>query len=216
MAERLSIIAEPRKVVGKKVKQLRRDGIIPGIIYGQSDPQSIQMNNIDLRRVLRASSRGDLLNVELEGNKYAVLVRDIQQHLTRGDLIHIDFLEVNMKETVTSTASLVAIGESQIPAAIGVSALILFEIDIEALPDDLISEIQVDMTAILKPSDQITVGDLPAPDGVTILTDPDTLVGRVRMVRIAEEEEEEEIDGDMGSDAGSPEVIGRATEEDEI
>ena len=182
MSERLMIAAAPRTLIGKQVRQLRRDGYIPAVIYGQGEPEHIQLENLPLRRVLRHASTTHLINLDVNGKIRTVLAREIQAHVTRGDLVHVDFYEVNMLETITSTAELVMTGKSA-PATRGggTDVLILHNVDIECLPDNLVSEIVVDMSRIKRADDVLYLKDIPAPEGVTILTDPEMLVAGLNM-----------------------------------
>ncbi|MCB9420602.1 MAG: 50S ribosomal protein L25 [Ardenticatenaceae bacterium] len=213
--ERLTITAEPRTVVGKKVKQLRRSGMIPAVIYGQQDSVKIQLENLSLRRLLRQAGSTHLVDISLGQSKRTVLVREVQSHVTRGDLLHVDFIEVDMKSTITAEAELVAVGQSA-PAAegLGVATLALRLVEIESLPDHLVSEIEVDFTKIKTPDDVIYVSDLVAPEGVTILTDPETTVARFEYTQAAGEEEEEEDLFVPAADA--VEVVGRGKDEDDF
>lgn len=215
MSDKFFLEAESRTVVGKKVKQLRRDGWIPAVIYGQQEPVSIQLENGPLRRVLRAAGTSDLLEINLGSEQRTVLVRDIQQHATRGDLIHVDFLEVNMKQSVTTTADLVIINKSKPQEDnAGTPILELRSVDIEALPDKLVSEIEVDLSLIKDLNDQILVEQLTIPEGVTILTDPETLVVRIQPILEVEEDEEEEEEFYIPS-ADSVEVIGKGKQDED-
>ena len=212
--ERLVITAEPRTVVGKKVKQLRREGLIPGVIYGRKEPVTIQLENLSLRRILRRAGTTNLVDISLGKQKRTVLVREIQSHVTRGDLLHVDFIEVDLKVTITAEADLVAVGQSA-PAVegLGVATLALRSVEIESLPDALVSQIEVDLTKIETPDDVIYVSDLTAPEGVTILTDPETTVARFEYEKIEEEEDEEEELFVPAADA--VEVVGKGKEEEE-
>jgi large subunit ribosomal protein L25 len=213
--ERLMITAEPRTIVGKKVKQLRRTGMIPAVIYGQKESVNIQLENLALRRLLRQAGSTHLIDVSLGKSKRIVLVREIQSHVTRGDLVHVDFIEVDMKVLIKAEADLVAVGESK-PATegLGVVTLALRSVEIESLPDALVSEIEVDLTRIQTPDDVIYVGDLVAPEGVMILTDPETTVARFEYEKLAEEEEEEEELFVPAADA--VEVVGKDKDEDDF
>lgn len=212
--ERLNITAEPRTVVGKKVKQLRREGMIPAVIYGQKEAVTIQLENLALRRVLRQAGSTNLVDISLGKGKRTVLVREIQSHVTRGDLLHVDFIEVDMKSTITAEAELVTVGASA-PSAdgLGVATLALRSVEIESLPDALVSEIEVDLTMIKTPDDVIYVSDLVVPEGVTILTDPETTVARFEYAQLAEEEEEEEELFVPAADA--VEVVGKGKDEED-
>lgn len=212
--DRLFIAAEPRTIVGKKVKQLRREGMIPAVIYGQKEAVPIQLENLSLRRILRQAGATNLVDIGLEKGKRTVLVREVQSHVTRGDLLHVDFIEVDLKTTITAEAELVAVGQSA-PAAdgLGVATLALRSVEIESLPDALVSKIEVDLAQIETPDDVIYVSDLPVPEGVTILTDPETTVARFEYAQIVEEEEEEEELFVPAADA--VEVVGKGKEEEE-
>lgn len=217
MSDRVTLTAEPRTVVGKQVKQLRRENIIPAIIYGQQEPINIQLDNRSLRRALRITGTTQLIELDVNGDKRTVLTREIQTHVTRGDLIHIDFMEVDMKATITSEAELVLEGEVNTEVAgLGVITQPQRSVDIECLPDALVSEIAVDVTLIKTVDDSITVADLVVPEGVTILTDPETVVARVEIAQEEEEEEEESEESFLETSAADDvEVISRGKKEDE-
>ncbi|MCA9945089.1 MAG: 50S ribosomal protein L25 [Ardenticatenaceae bacterium] len=215
--DRLTIDAEPRAVVGKKVKQLRRTGMIPAVIYGINDPVTIQLENKLLRRVLRRAGTTNLIDISVAGDTRTVLAREIQQHLTRGDLIHVDFQEVDLKVKITAEASLVLVGRSKMMEdGLGSDVLSLTSVEIEALPDDLVAEIEVDVSQLQSADETISVGDLPVPDGVAILTDPETTIARFEYARLEEEETEEELEG-FEATADSVEIIekGKADEDEE-
>lgn len=214
MSDRVTIAAEPRTVVRKKVKRLRREGWVPAVIYGQSTSMPIQVASIPLRRALRAAGTTNLIDLNVAGTTHTVLARDIQQHLTRGELIHVDFLEVDLKTKVTAEAQLRLVGQAApFAEGLGVTTLALRAVEIECLPEALIDEVEVDATLITSPDDVISVGDLAVPEGITVLTDPKTVAARFERVKVEEEEEEEEEL--FAPAADSVEVIGRAKEEEE-
>jgi large subunit ribosomal protein L25 len=216
MSDRITIVAEPRTVTGKKVNKLRREGIVPGVVYGQSEPVNIQMPIKELRRALRVTGMNQLATLDVDGKEYTVLAREIQQHLTRREVLHVDFMEVDMAATITSEADLITTGVSAAEeTGEGMVNLAIYSVEIECLPDALISELVVDISRIENFHDTIHVSDLAAPEGVTILTDPDVLVASFAMSRPEEEEEEEGEEEEMEYiDAESVEVISRAREEE--
>lgn len=212
MSDRVTIVAEPRTVVGKKVNTLRREGLIPGVIYGQNEPIHVQMDRKSLRRALRIVGTTQLADVDVAGEQHTVLVREIQQHVTRGDVMHVDFLEVDMKGTITTEAELVSVGVSApTEEGLGTPVLILRTLELECRVDSLISELTVDFSTIKSPDDVIYVKDLQVPPGVTILTDPEMALTSFQYAQMEEEEEEE----DFVTAADAVEVIGRGKEEDE-
>ncbi len=215
--DRITIVAEPRTVTGKKVNKLRRQGVVPGVIYGQSEPVNIQMNAKDLRRALRVTGTNQLATLDVQGKEYTVLAREIQQHITRNDLLHIDFMEVDMKATITSEVDIITVGEAPVEeAGEGTITQSTYSIEIECLPDDLISQVEVDVSVIENPNDTILVKDISIPESITVLTDPDTLVVGFTYTRAALEEEEEELEEDMEVvDPDSVEVISKGSEEED-
>jgi len=212
MSDRVTIVAEPRTVTGKKVKQLRREGMVPGVIYGQSEPVKIQMDVKPLRRALRIAGTGQLVEIDMNGKGYTVLAREIQQHVTRRDILHVDFLEVDMASTIRSEADLISVGESPLAeTGEGIIAQVLHSVEIECLPDNLVSQIEFDISTIETTDDSITIADLVVPEGITILADPETLIARFEYTPVEQEEEEEELEE---MEAGDVEVIGREEEEE--
>ena len=213
MSERIVIEAEPREIIGKQVNQLRREGWIPGVIYGRKDPVAVQMEQKALRRALRTVGTTHLADVQVGGQLRTVLVREIQQHATRGDLVHIDFMEVDMKSKLRASAELVTVGVAAPEAeGLGAATLMLREVDIECLPDDLVAEIEIDLSAIKTADDTIYVKDITAPKGVEILTDPEQVVARFEFA--AAEEGEFGDEGEGGADAVEVISKGKKDEED--
>jgi large subunit ribosomal protein L25 len=164
---------------------------------------------------LRVAGMTQLATLEVEGKEYTVLAREIQQHVTRRSVLHIDFMEVDMTATITSEVELVLVGESPaMELEEGMIAQAMFSVDIECLPDALISRIEVDVSSILTPGDRIQIADLDIPEGVTLLAEEDATIARFQTIRAAlEEEEEEELEG-IELDADGVEIVGSEEEEE--
>lgn len=217
MSDRIIIEAEPRDVVRKGVGQLRREGLVPGIVYGKGEPQSIQMDQKVLRRALRVVGTSTLADLSVDGKSRPVLVREIQQHLTRGDVMHVDFFEVDMAHTIRMEIELVPVGKSAPEEdGLGVVTLPMRLIEIEALPDALISTLDVDISLIASPEDLIHVRNLVLPRGVTLTADPDQVVARFEYAALPEEEEEglDEFAGEFGESAEDVEVISKGKQDE--
>ncbi|MCA9866779.1 MAG: 50S ribosomal protein L25 [Anaerolineales bacterium] len=215
MSERIVIEAEPREIIGKQTSRLRREGWIPGVIYGRETPKTVQMEQRALRRALRVVGTAHLADLSVGGATHTVLVREIQQHATRGDIIHVDFMEVDMKSKLRASAAIVGTGEAPPEAdGLGVATILLREVEIECLPEDLVAEIEFDLGLIATPEDVVYVRDLVAPKGVEILADPDTVVASFEYTTIEETEEEEGfIEGEESAE--DVEVISRGKKEEE-
>lgn len=212
MAESIVLDAQMREVTGKKVKQLRRAGLVPAVVYGKHDPISIQLNTHTTMLALRDADDNALFDLDIDGGeKLTVLVRDAQRHVTRGDLLHVDFYEISAGETITVDVNLVTINSPDVPSDIrGNAAQLLFTVSIEAIPSKLISEIEVDLSQIKDPNDVVMVGDLAIPEGVTLLTEGDIAVAKFNL----EQEVVEEVEDEEGLAAAAVPVIGAEDEEE--
>lgn len=216
MAERINLEGEIRNVPAEQAKKLRREGWIPAIIYGQGENLLIKVDNLSLRRGLRAAGTTHLIDITVDKGKHTVLAKDIQTHPTRGDLVHVDFYEVNMAEKIVVDAALVSVGVAAPEEdGLGVATLAIYSVEIECLPDNLVSEIEVDMSLIETPDDVITVADLKVAKGVEILNDADTVIASFEYARLEEEEEEEEEGLFITPSAEDVEVIGKGKQEEE-
>jgi len=187
--------------------------LTPAVIYGASEPVSVQLDTLDLFRILRKSGGSSLIDVQIGDQTRTVLARDIQQHVTRGDVMHVDFLEVDLKAVIAGEAELIAIGISDAMAeGSGTINFAMRTIDIEALPEALVSEIEVDISLIETTDDVITVADIKVPEGVVLLAELDATIASFVFDRAAVEEEEEDEE-EQGEDEDS--VKGPVAEQEE-
>jgi len=194
-AQQVKLVAEKREVLGKKVKRLRRKGLIPAVIYGHDfDSVPIQFDVRELRRVLSQVGGSQLVNIEIKGVEQPemALVRALQRDIITGDLLHVDFYRVDMTERLTAEIPLVPVGES--PIAAQNEGILLYGadvIEVECLPGDLVDGIEVDLSTLTEVGHSLYVHDLAIPSSMELLTDPEEMVARV--VPLAEEEVIEEI-----------------------
>jgi large subunit ribosomal protein L25 len=202
-----------RSVVGKQVKALRRAGQVPIVLYGRSiEPMLLQAEAKELMRVLRRAGFSRLISVNTNGDSRMALAREVQREPVSGALLHLDLLAVSMTESITIEVPVVLEGESPaVRQGLGVVMTGLTEIEIEALPGDLIDRIRIDLSRLKEVGDQITVADLVVPDTITVLSDADEMVARITYATIEKEEE-----APAGEEAAEPEVIAKGkAEEDE-
>lgn len=207
MSEQIFLSAQPRTVIGKQVKQLRRQGVVPAVIYNNKmQSTSVQVNDAEMRAILRKSGTGHLITLTMDQVDRPSLVRDIQKHPVTGQLLHIDFYEVNMLELIEAEADIELIGVSEpVRQGLGSVTQLLHTLEIECLPNALISEIQVDMGLIRKPGDVIHVGDITLPEGVRAVTDANTIIATFEYPK----DEKEESDA-LAPSAEAVEVIKKA------
>ena len=192
MAE-LSLAVEPRAVLGKKVSALRRSGMTPANIYGHNVPSlAIQADTHTLGLLLRRAGRTGLIALAVSGEAEprAVLVRAVQRKPTTGDLLHIDFLEVSLREKLRVNVPVTLTGSA--PVADTTDSVIVQNLDrveVECLPSDIPSQLEVDISGMAEPGAQLHVRDIQAPAGVVITTDGDILLVSTS-APVAEEEPE--------------------------
>ncbi len=178
--KREKLKVEKRKVLGKQVKKLRREGILPGNVYGRDvKSAAVQVALKDFAAVYKETGETGLVDLELDSKTIPVLIHNIQTDY-RNNVLHADFFQVNLKEKVKTMVPLEIVGEPKAVAEkIGLLMNILSEVEVEALPEDLPEHIEVNVEALAAVDQQITVGDLKVPAGVTILTDAEQVVSKV-------------------------------------
>jgi large subunit ribosomal protein L25 len=207
--------SERREIIGKQVKALRRAGKLPAIIYGGDAPAiPVSLEYRTAYRVLAKVSSSDLVVLKVNGDQYHTLVRERQRDVITGELLHVDFQVVSLTELVRAEVGIQYEGESKAIQELN-SILVpgLESVEVESLPQDLPSQLTVDISVLDELGDAIYVKDILVPSNVTILNEPDEMVVLVTGKEIEEEEEEEEVPVDMEE----PEVIdrGRRPEEEE-
>jgi len=214
----IELQAEVRTVTGRKVKALRREGILPAVVYGQGmDPIPLSLNALETSKILEEAGGTTILNLKVNKETHSVLVRDTQRDVIMRNLTHVDFLKVAMDELITAVVRVDLVGDS--PAVTKLGGLLvsgLNEIEIEALPGDLPEKVEVDISVLEEIEDSINVHELDLGEGVTILSDPDELIARVIYAQV-EEEPEEELEELEVLGTAEPEVIEKGkVEEEEI
>ena len=206
----LQLAAEPRQITGRKVKQLRTNGLLPVVVYGATqEPVNLQVNAREFERTLHDGGSSQLVEVTVsDGSKHNVLVRDIQRTPVGHHLMHADFYAVNMSEKQQVAVPIHGVGE---PDALAIGLMLLQALDqveLEALPAAIPAQIEVDVTNLTL-EDAILVSDLPVIEGVEYLTDSEETVFTMITTRV-EEEEEEELEEGMAE----PELVG--ADEDDV
>lgn len=180
--------AEPRKVLGKKVKKLRREGIIPANVYGKGlSSISIQVSLPEFQTVHKEVGETGLVSLKVEGKSLPVLVKNLQINYTSNTLLHVDFYKVNLKEKVKAMVPVEIVGEAKaVTEKIGDLIHAISEIEVEALPDRIPESVQVNVEGLAEIGDGVNVGDLKLEEGIEVLTDPGITV--VKIAELAKEE----------------------------
>jgi len=218
--ESITLHASPRTVIGKQVKALRRQNIIPGIIYGHHiESQVVQFDARHLASTLNLVGTSSTVEVIVEGNTepYLAIFRDTQIDIIRRSIKHVDLQALSLTEMVRVPVSVILIGESPAIELGGVLVQILTELEIEALPNALIPSVEIDLSKLMNIGDSVSVGDLVVPEGVTILNPTEETIVQVTWQIIEEEEEEieEEILGEGEEGLLPSELTEEPTESEE-
>lgn len=218
MAE-LKLDAQPRTLTGRKVRQLRTQGLVPVVVYGnKQEPVNLQVNARSFELLLRNGGFSQLVEVNVEGgDTHNVLVREIQRHPVNHSFRHVDLYAVNMLEKQHSSVPIVSTGH---PTAL-IGGLMLLQsqetVEIEALPADIPASIEVDIT-MLELERPITIADLPKLTGVTYLGEESEYLFTLATPRVAEELEKlDELDALASADGemAEPEVVGEESDDGE-
>lgn len=203
--EKRKLKVKLRDRTGKEyVKKLRKDGVLPAVLYGphlkKSLPLEVDMK--ELRSFLSQSDKAKIITLEITDQKtdkqHNVIIKDSQWDLIKGDLQHLDFYAVTRGETVTTTVPISFVGKSQGEKIGGIVEHLVRELEIECLPKDLPSIIEVDITP-LGLGDSLSVGDVKVPSGIKVLTHPQEVVVSVVLpakeeVKVEEKEAVEEVE----------------------
>ena len=211
--KRENLKVEKRKILGKKVRRLRKEGITPANVYGKDiKSQAVQLPTKEFMAIFTKSGETGLVDLDLEGKIIPVLIQNVYKDY-RGNILHADFFQVNLKEKVKASIPIEAVGEPKaVIDKIGILMNIISEIEVEALPTDLPENIEVNVEHLVNIGDQITVSDLKVPQGVEVLTDAGQIVAKIDEL-VSKEAQEQAAEEAAAAEAAKAEgAEGEATE----
>jgi large subunit ribosomal protein L25 len=190
----------------RSARRLRREGLVPGVIYGgDGGPEHFAVDARILRNTLAHS--GAILEVSIDGGTgVPVLVKHLQRHPVRGEAVHVDLLRVNMSVAIHTTVTLELTGADEAPGVTegGVLNQETRELNIEALPGDIPDSIVFDVSGMVMNA-TVTLSELTAPEGVTLLDDPEeTVLATITPPTLEPVEEEIETEVALVGDDGEP------------
>jgi large subunit ribosomal protein L25 len=160
--KRHTLNAEKRALTGRKVRKLRREGLMPGTLYGKKITSSnVQVKTDEFLAIYKEVGETGLVDLTLEGKAHPVLVTNIQIHSVSDLPLHIDFREVDLTEKVTASVPVELVGESPVEKqGNGTVVLLTDEVEVEALPTDLPEKFEIDATMLVEVDQAVTVADL--------------------------------------------------------
>ncbi len=211
--------ATTRTVIGKQVKQLRTNGELPGIVYGNGvENQIISLKETDFARIFKHAGTSTLVNLVVDDAKpVKVLLHEPQLHPIKPALVHADFYVVKMTEKLQTEIPLHFIGEAEAVTVLdGTLNTPLDSLNVECFPDKLVSAIEVDLGALKTFDDVIRIGDITLPEGIEVLDDGEEVIATITPPRSEEElaELDEAVDG-AALDAAAVEGVDVTTEKKE-
>lgn len=205
--DKISLELEKREVFGKAVKGLRREGTVPAVIHDHGkESLHAQASFVTLTKVFQAAGKHHPVELTFDGKSYLALIKDADFDPKKHLLRHVVFNAINRNEKTTAEIPVVLVGE--IPAE-KASLMVLKHVEtveVEALPKDLIDELEVDASSLAENGDKIHVSDIKAPNGVTILTDPELTVATVETPKDQVAEADKAAAEQAEADGVTPEV----------
>jgi large subunit ribosomal protein L25 len=200
---------QPREAAhSRETRRLRRAGQVPGILYGGGEaPVSFTVGERELRHALHG--KGAVLDVNVGGGSATpAVLKDSQRHPVRGELLHVDLLRVDLNVAIQAAVNVELVGAEDAPGVVegGILEHVTREVNVEALPTDIPESLQVDVSK-LEMNSTVSLGDVTAPAGITLLDDPDTtILASITPPSVAEEPEdavetETEVVGEGGEAA---------------
>jgi large subunit ribosomal protein L25 len=186
-----TLTAARRDKLGRQVKALRRVGLVPAVLYGNTKENlNLAVDQKEFTKLYIEAGSSTLVNLKVDDDKAVkVLIHEVELHPTRHTVMHADFFAVNLKEKLRTEIPLVLTGVADAVEIQGGTLITVKDmVEVECLPEDLVHEIEIDISPLKSFEDSITVSDLKVPQGIVILDEPDQT-----LVSVAEPRSEEEM-----------------------
>jgi large subunit ribosomal protein L25 len=190
---KVSFPAQVRTVTGKQVRQLRRDGLVPGIVYGPvvEGTVPVMVDRRDFMKFYHAHGHSTLFDLKWDGGVESVFIREVQVDPVRRNPLHIDFFAPNLRRPIRAMVPLVL--HNAISTAQAIFTEIRTDVEVEALPARIPAQLDVDVSGLENVGDALHVRDLTVPEGVELITDGDDLIAQMAPAAVQETDEEAEV-----------------------
>ena len=199
--EQLTLDAKKRTITGKKVRKLRREGIVPANIFGTGfTSMSIEIPVTDFVHTYKVARETGIVNIKVDKASIPTLVRDVQRHPVSREILHVEFRKIDLKKKIETQVPVEMVGTSiAITQKGGVLLTQINELTIEALPSNIPEHIEIDISSLKEIGDEVKIGDLPKQKEYTIVDESDkTIVSAI-------EHKEESVTPETTTE--SPEVL---------
>ena len=206
------LTAQNRILSGRKNREIREQGLVPGIIYGAGvEPQKIQLDRTEFVKLYSDAGESTVVDLQIDGKSQNVLMYDYQLDPLRDEVIHVDFRAIDMKKELETKVKILFVGESAAVKALGGTLIApIDEISIRALPANLPKFIEVDLSVLETFQDAIRVADLQVPENVEVLLDEKRTIAVVSAPRT--DAEMKALDEELEADVSGVEVDGEEKE----
>jgi large subunit ribosomal protein L25 len=217
MRNEITVVAEPRETRGKnEARRLRTRGLAPAIIYGPgTDPQAVAISPKDVNRILRsATGQNTLFNVQSNGVTSLVMIVEWQRHPLRENILHVDMKRIDPTKPLLAKVHVQTSGEPRgVKEQGGLFELLKRQIEIECLPDYIPDMFRVDVSEMML-GDNLRAGQIPMPESIKLVTNPETIVAHVVAIRVVAEPTEVAAEA-VAPATAEPEVIKKGKKEEE-
>ena len=167
--DRIELQAEKREQIGKSLNSLRKEGFLPSVVYGHGfESIPVQIKYSDFESVYKYAGESTLINLRIGDKEEPAVIKDIQKDPVSDKIIHADFYRVNLKEKIKAKVPLVIVGESEAVRNGGILVKTVNELEVEALPQNLPHELQVDISGLLNFGDHVQIKDILISDKVKV------------------------------------------------
>jgi len=206
-------VAERTKLGSSESRRLRKQGLIPGVLYGREKPVAISIGMRELRAALSgAGGTHAVLDVAVDGgSEHSAILKEFQRDKVRGQITHVDLQEVRLDQPIQAAVAITLVGEAVGTKEGGVLSQVTNELRVEALPLEVPQRFDADVSE-LRIGDAVRVGDLDVPAGVTVLDDPETVVATVTLPMREVEPEAEAVEGEEAAEGEAPEAAAAGAE----
>lgn len=190
----------------EKVKETRKAGLIPAILYGKNfDNVNLSLNKFDFAKLYKEAGSSNLIDLSFDDQNIKTLIHDVQIDPIKENIVHVDFYKVDMKQKITTEVPLEFVGETVLVVEQEGSFIASKDsLEVECLPTDLVDHIDVDISHLTDFEQNIKVSDIKIPAGIEILNDPEEIVALVQPPR--SEEELAELEKEVVEDVEAVEV----------
>lgn len=187
----LKLKAQARKIFGRKVKALRAKGVTPANIYGKKIKSiGVEVDSKEVAKIYKEAGETGLIDLIIGKTKRTVIIRNVQIHPISGQILHIDFQVVDLKEKLTASVPIELVGESPaVKQALGTLVHYIDEVEVEALPSDLPEKFEIDISSLDKVDASVAVKDIKVDSAkVRLVADEDEIVVKIDPLQKEEEQ----------------------------